>query len=325
MRIARIDIATNVVTEVLQVSSIRVVSPAEGEILLAVDTQLNLKGIADSVILIMVYDPETRRLFIPTQVATAAELLYSVVDLKLTDYDLGVTAYTGSSPKFTWQAPAIVTTPGFNDLSWLQKYKVEIINPNLTVRRTDYVTVNSYEYSYELNSSDGSSAAREFTIKVTAIDMLDRPFVPSSITVNNTAPSVLVVTTNPSLLAFTTSYPLLEETDVAGYRVHGMSSASCGGDFVPSADNLIYQGMNNSYTHWVTAAEAWIVYAAAYDSFGYDSLNFDTKETVTPISVVDDVANGLVGSALETTINSLVPDAIGDIDAALDTINGTVI
>jgi len=168
---------------------------------------------------------------------------------------------------------------------WFKDYQVKIFDAVNTLRRTEYVTVNTYVYTYEKNYEDGID--RHFTIEVRARDRYYRTSrIPARLTVLNPAPDM------PSNVVYTARikavlivYDANDEPDFQGYVIYGSTTA----DFTPSSANLLYQGKD---THPLIQLDSgnWYFKVAAYDTFGLDELNYST-ETLVRISSTDPTDN----------------------------------
>jgi prefoldin subunit 5 len=74
MRIAKIDITSQKVKEILQTNNLRSLKTSRTELLLVIDSQLNLKGMPDNQIKLLVYDLKTRKLIPETTEASLEDL-----------------------------------------------------------------------------------------------------------------------------------------------------------------------------------------------------------------------------------------------------------
>lgn len=202
------------------------------------------------------------------------------------------TEFTGKHCKFFWnditasdnkygagEEPSGAGTGNIN--AWLKDYEVKIYDSTGTIlRRTEYPSTNSYEYTYEKNSEDGgtSGAVRSFIIEVRARDRYYRVSPKASLSVSNPAPSV---PENIALTGFikslTVNFDAATDNDLEGYIIYAKSGSDWAGN--PSESDIIYKGKGNTFLY-ECAGGTWYIKVAAYDKFGTDSLNYSSSSSV---------------------------------------------
>lgn len=209
-----------------------------------------------------------------------------------------VITFTGPHVSFQWNAVQSISRVGETDVlaqgsagsiqvnDWLRDYEVVIKDADTgVVRRTEYVHIPEYTYTYSKNVQDG--VKRKFKIEVRARDIFFRKSVlPAHLTVSNPGPTV---PENITALSFTLSYRLswdaAEDNDLLGYIVWADSSSG----FSLTDDKIIYKGTNNSLNYSVSSTQAVYFRIAAYDQFGLDQLNVSDEYSVTPTDVTPGV------------------------------------
>lgn len=141
--------------------------------------------------------------------------------------------FSGRDCKFIWNRLSGVDTTdigageetagaaSFIPNIWLLDYKV-VISVGSTTRRTEYVSSEKYDYTFEKNSEDGSGVVvNSFTISVTARDKYFREStVSSSMTVSNSAPSnVGTITVKAYEDGASFTWDPVSDSDIRGYKV----------------------------------------------------------------------------------------------------------
>lgn len=161
----------------------------------------------------------------------------------------------------------------------LRDYEVRILNTDGTFRRVEHTLLERYSYTYEHNYDDGvGSAVREFAIEVYARDNSNRiSALPARMIVTNPAPPAISLTLNGEFKGFSVNITPSSLPDVAGYSIH----ASQFNGFTPADDTCINRGPETFFRMAAPTGGTWYIRAAAYDTFGEDSLNYSPQYAVT--------------------------------------------
>jgi len=163
---------------------------------------------------------------------------------------------------------------------WLKDYEVKIFDSTGTVlRRTEYVTIPEYTYTFEKNYEDGSGTpVRSFQIQVKARDTFYRvSSVPAKLTVTNDAPTVLKdITVTSGTGYYIVEFAPSTAPDLLGYKVHASQTSG----FTPSTANLVNEGTDTRIVISPSKSGIWYVKVAAYDSFGAIDLNYSSEYSV---------------------------------------------
>jgi hypothetical protein len=201
----------------------------------------------------------------------------------------------------------------------LAGYIVEVLNvSDSSIRRSTKVTTETFTYTHEMNHEDGVS--RNLIFRVKALDTTGNYSLPSLITAINPAPAALEpVTAVPYIGSVSLNWSTVKDLDLAGYTVH-ISNVS---GFTPSADTLMYDGTGNSVYLTKMVGANWYVKAAAYDTFGQDSLNWSQEVVFEVFSSAHDMLVELNGAIkddpLFTTLSTNVTKGVTE---TVDAING---
>jgi len=199
--------------------------------------------------------------------------------------------FTGKDCKFKWNPLSAVdessTGAGNEALGagtyippiWLKDYEVKIYDSYDTLRRTEYVLMPEYTYTFEKNYEDGSGTpVRNFQIQVKARDIMFRTSeIPAKLTVTNAAPIAM----RDISVTSGTGYYIVEftpstEPDILGYRVYASQTSG----FTPSSSTLVSDGANTRVIVSPSQPGLWYVKVAAYDTFGSIDLNFSAEYSV---------------------------------------------
>lgn len=143
-----------------------------------------------------VVEAPTTSINVRTLKPTVEDLALGVVKLTLAGLRDSATTFTGRDVYFEWGPPILAATLGFYTTdwytaAWLSGYKVEILNTDLSLRRTVISAIPSFTYTYEMNKQDGAAPTRAIIIRVTAMTNSGELFLPSLLSVSNPAPSAL--------------------------------------------------------------------------------------------------------------------------------------
>ena len=212
------------------------------------------------------------------------------------------TEFTGRHAKFTWRETSLTRSYDFDaepngadsgarDLYFMD-FEIRVLD-GATLLRTEHVTDNFYEYTYEKNAEDYAAqnsgvwgAYRTFTFEVYQRGRSGQiSAVASRLTVTNPAP---LLPSNISLRAsFRTifvGYDAPTDLDWRGVRVW-LGTAP---DFIPSPANLVYEGPDTITVIDAlpdgTPLDSGVVYyicLQAFDGFGYEGTTSVTLSTTT--------------------------------------------
>mgnify|MGYP001175483004 CR=1 FL=1 len=202
------------------------------------------------------------------------------------------TTFKGKDCKFVWNPITPIdssSTGAGNEATgagtyiptvWLKDYEVKIFDSTGTVlRRTEYVTIPEYTYTFEKNYEDGSGTpVRSFQIQVKARDTFYRvSSVPAKLTVTNDAPTVLKdITVTSGTGYYIVEFAPSTAPDLLGYKVHASQTSG----FTPSTANLVNEGTDTRIVISPSKSGIWYVKVAAYDSFGAIDLNYSSEYSV---------------------------------------------
>lgn len=145
----------------------------------------------------------------------------------------------------------------------VQDYKVEVLDANNQLLRTEYVLLPSYTYTELKNRQDGLRAIVK--LRVTPRDLVGREGTPSVQTFTNPPPeAVLNITVAPGMGSGKVWWDQVPDADVAGYLVwRGITSG-----FTPSSSNLIFDGTSTLCSDdGLTPGTPYFYKVAAYDKF----------------------------------------------------------
>lgn len=143
--------------------------------------------------------------------------------------------------------------------------------------RTQRVTGNSFIYTFDMNKSDAATigspnASREFTVQVRVVDKGGRVSAPTSITLRNNPPPVIVPTIKNENNFMNISWPAPSaDQDLVGYLVFVKDTDATAEGQTPTATTL-----SNSYRFEGISNTQYYVTVVAYDSFGITDLNYAT-------------------------------------------------
>jgi len=248
------------------------------------------------------------------------------------------TEYTGNVAKFVWRVSNVqydawdintFADEGAEGADF-KDYQVQILNDDLSVRRTEYIVYNNYEYSVEKNIEDGGgTATRDFTIEVKRRGIQGQLSLnPAKLTVNNPAPEVPGGISSAAALQ-TIFIDLITPSDLDYEGIIVWMSETSG--FTPvgkeqGAGNCVYKGKADSIIiSDVASGTTKYFQLAAYDAFGTDELNYSTEfaesplaqfEYIEPLSITDvELASGAV-----TTLK-IAADAVTNAKIATDAVS----
>lgn len=242
------------------------------------------------------------------------------------DGDPLATEFTGRDVKVVWNYVAPPGSPVGGLVgranSWFRYYVVRIYNGADVLRRTEYTMNENYTYTYDLNRQDGAGTATR-TVKFSVTVMAawgDESPVPASLTLTNPPPaalSTLALTGAVNLLSV--GLPGVSDPDFAGYMVHASQTPA----FTPDASNQINSGGPGTVVTKIDmAAGIWYVKAAAYDSFGTDSLNYSAQYQVVvdSLTIVPELLDSVqrVDFMVRDTIFYFAGDVLNWDDGAID-------
>jgi hypothetical protein len=194
----------------------------------------------------------------------------------------------GSEPN---GADAGALDPSFKD------YEVKVFNgDDETLRRTDYVTDNSYTYIYDKNFADGVTRWLIFEIRMRDISNNLSP--PASMSAYNPPPKIDSAHTSASFETAVVEYTHTPDPDFAGARLWLSTDAT---ELVVLKDaNIAYTGPNSSILLSNLIWDKDYYYRlAAYDDFGFtelqpsEVLNFKTTYLNT-----DAIAEGMLSGSV---------------------------
>lgn len=195
------------------------------------------------------------------------------------------TKFWGNAAEFTWDlqpfetwtgAAAGAPYPNFTD------YKVEILDTNDNVLRTEYVTSNYYIYTAAKNALDGGGTPRrDFKIRVALRDEVLTEGTSTTFAVSNPAPSAPTISANPGINAIYVHLGAPPDKDWEGTLV--WLSDTAGID--PLVDAPSYDTRQTDMAIEVDGDSKYYLVTAYYDSFGKIDLNYTTEVQVTSSSV----------------------------------------
>lgn len=205
---------------------------------------------------------------------------------------------------------------------WFRDYEVKIYTIDGVLKRTEYVTLEQYSYSFQKNYDDNLGLpVRSFKIEVRARDKYyNVSKTPAVLTVSNPAPPVVSgVVLYPGLQSYIVDFQPLTIPDVAYYIVYASTSSG----FTPAENLIINRGPD---THIIVKASPLTYYVkiAAVDSFGEQGLIYSPEYSIAVLGqlvtsadladasvIADKIANAAVGTT--KIANAAVTSAlIGD-------------
>ena len=230
----------------------------------------------------------------------------NVTGLALDGYEPNAMEFTGKDIPLRWN----YRSPRENGLtepagpgrasSWFKYYKIEVYNPNGTLRWTDYKVDEKYLYTYEMNCAHGNGTPeRNLTFKLRIMTSWEAlSSAPAVLTVSNPSPPAITVTAAEAFRGLSLEAVPSSAIDRAGYVFHASQTAG----FTPTADTLVYSGPV-TYLYATKLANGtpigdgtWYVKGAEYDVFGATGLNWSPQVSATLTSaqiLPDDLYTGL--------------------------------
>ncbi len=165
---------------------------------------------------------------------------------------------------------------------WLLDYKVVVSVDGIT-RRTEYVTQETYTYTFEKNYEDGNgTVANSFTVSVTARDKYYRESaVSASITVSNSSPAdvgTITATGYEDGVSFT--WNPSSDSDIRGYKVRTRVESGSWSDWTENSKNEYYRDLTGTEM----IAQGWgnsnvQIEVKAIDAYENISANSSTSNT----------------------------------------------
>lgn len=180
-------------------------------------------------------------------------------------------SWTGTTCDITWQ-----------EISIADSYDVEVWHDGTMLRSTN-ITQTSYSYTLDMNRADGGPY-RSLTFKVRSVSAVNGLKSVYSI-VSESNPQMAALSTLkliPGAASISISYDRPADSDWAGVMIF----ASLIHDFVPSAENMIYDGAQTVVQLSSTPllpTDTWYVKIAAYDVF--DKLNLSVSAPVSAMAL----------------------------------------
>lgn len=209
------------------------------------------------------------------------------------------TSFGGNSVRFTWKN----NLAGSNQVDTSEEenngvspfYRDNVIKiydtATNTLLRTQYVTTDSYTYSYDRNYADnaslGRSPTRSFRIEVAVRDTLGRTSAYVPLSVSNALPDAVSFSVDTTISALVINVTKPADADFAGVKVWAETTST----FNQSVTVPKYDGPSTSVVIPATPGATYYVRVAAYDAF--DKLNLNVAPYImvtTPIVSVDTVA-----------------------------------
>lgn len=178
--------------------------------------------------------------------------------------------------------------------AWFRYYELLVYDSNDILRRTEYLTTESYTYTHEKNHADGlGTPLRDLKFSIRALSTWGvYSAIPAVLSCSNPAPAAPTVTGTAGFKSFYIKVDVLNEIDIEGYSFF----ASQTNGFIPDITNLVSKGNNTQVLVTVSQGGTWYFKACAYDSFGEDLLNYSTQGSVTIVDaqiLPDDLYTGL--------------------------------
>lgn len=213
-------------------------------------------------------------------------------------------SFVGKDCRFIWNkisstdistvanGPAGVTTPDV----WFRDYEVKIYDTDGNIRRTEYVTLEQYSYSFQKNYDDGlGRPVRSFKIEVRARDKYyNISKTPAILTVSNPAPDVVSgVTLTPFFKSYMVDFAPLTTPDIAYYIVYASTSSG----FTPTENLIVNRGPDTRIIK-DSSALTYYIKIAAVDSFGEDGLNYSPEYSVAVLGQLVTSADLVDGAVL---------------------------
>jgi len=168
-------------------------------------------------------------------------------------------AFTGKNCKIAWKAPSSVVVASADTeiagagstttASWVKDYKVVIYNIDGTVRRIEYVTDISYNYTYAVNLEDGNATAvSTFIVGVVVRDFYGNASAKEAkITVVNSTPILITGITAESVFnGALFSWDKNTEEDFQCYYVRTKVGTGSYSDWVKVTDNKYNRYLTNA-------------------------------------------------------------------------------
>jgi len=204
--------------------------------------------------------------------------------------------FTGKDAKFVWRkvkfqveefgSETLGAETGYID-PMFEDYEVRIFDEGGTLRRKEYVKDESYTYTFEKNSEDGTGAVRTFRIAVYYRTKLNQiSTTAATLLVTNPAPAA------PSGLSITTILKNLyvkadrpNDLDLSGMIVW----VSTSNGFTPGAGSEKHRGPETAVTIEASLNydTTYYVRVAFYDGFGETGLNYSAQQAITPTQLDD--------------------------------------
>ncbi len=235
--------------------------------------------------------------------------LYVISAVSITGLALpsGTGDFTGRNAFFTWGTNAATVLGSFatgngGQSPWFRDYEVSIYDTSTipVLLRTEYVTENTYSYSFEKNTEDGGPR-RTFTVKVRARDYYGNYSNQSALTATNPAPTGFgAVSLVPGSGLVFVNYTQPTDPDYKYTRIYASTTSG----FTPGTGNLVGQ-TTDRVTSFPAAAGTWYVKLQGVDEFGLSGTTYSTE-----ISVVVS-ASGDITAAVDAALAD--PGRTGDV------------
>lgn len=188
-------------------------------------------------------------------------------------------------------------------------YEIRVFDKTQKIlRRTEYVTANSYTYIYDKNFADG--IARNLVFEIRMRDTFNNLGLPATLEAYNPPPTVLSVTNSTTFESATVNYIHSNDPDFAGAQIWLSQISSDLSDLTTASSFLVYQGPDTSVMlPKLIFNTTYYFRIAAYDALGLTELipsaTLQFKTTHLDVAAIADgvLKDSLLIPALQSRIN----------------------
>lgn len=229
----------------------------------------------------------------------------------------GTTTFAGQDVRMSWRNMMSVSSiAGLEEVdsdSAIYSHTSLEFYFGATKVRTQRVTGNSFIYTLDMNKADAAAiglttAQRAFTVRAAIVDKSGRVSPQTVLNLSNPVPAMFNPTVSSVGNIINVQWQAPQDTDLAGVQVWVETASG----FNPLVTTPKFDGAGGFFSFTGLPSQAYLVRAAAYDTFGKTSLNIcpeisistgrDLADTVAPNKVTGLVlASAIVGTAARLT------------------------
>ncbi|ELR66067.1 hypothetical protein C942_00509 [Photobacterium marinum] len=182
---------------------------------------------------------------------------------------------------------------------FIRHYEIQVYTGN-TYKRTEFITDNSYVYSFDKNADDGLE--RDVTLKVRIVGKSGGVSPWAAITATNEQmPQLSGVVVDTSLTSLMVRYQLPTQQDFQAVEIHRSTQKG----FKPFIDTLWKDTTDNNITETLDTKETYYFRLGSYDKFGRDNIVYSDEYSVT-LNSIDDYLTNIDESKLSQDLQSKI-------------------